>query len=150
MQIQFCSFLAKRHLVNVLLHFSSTLLLVSSLPAFPWGLRWQQLEIKPPHFTVFHRIHHFAWWSPNRRIASGGEGGALPPRFSFLPPLPPPDLFLAPHGNFWGGKSCSFWPEKTFEFVISARKSLRISAKTFIFYFLEITWFSLKLRLNPI
>ena len=21
----------------------------------------EQFEIKPPHFTVFHRIHHFAW-----------------------------------------------------------------------------------------
>ena len=23
--------------------------------------RVQQLEIKPPHFTVFHHIHHFTW-----------------------------------------------------------------------------------------
>ena len=66
-------------------------------------------------------------------------------RVSFLPP-PPPDLFLAPHAIFLGGKSCCFWPEKP----ISARKSLRISAKTFFFFFVEITWFSLKLRLNPI
>ena len=29
--------------------------------AFPWGERGQQLEINPPHFTVFHLIHHFAW-----------------------------------------------------------------------------------------
>ena len=36
-------------------------LLLSSLPAFPWGLRGQQLEIEPPHFTVFHHLHHFAW-----------------------------------------------------------------------------------------
>ena len=36
-------------------------LLFSSLPAFPLGLRGQQLEIKPPHFTVFHHIHRFAW-----------------------------------------------------------------------------------------
>ena len=36
------------------------LLLLSSLPAFPCGLRGQQLEIKPPHFTVFHHIHCFA------------------------------------------------------------------------------------------
>ena len=35
-------------------------LLLFSLPAFSWGLRGQQLEIKPPHFTVFHHIHHFA------------------------------------------------------------------------------------------
>ena len=61
-----------------------------------------------------------------------------------------PVVFAPPplHGIFWEGKSCWFWPEKTFEFVISARKSLWISAKTF--FFLEITCFSLKLRLNPI
>ena len=34
--------------------------LLSSLPAFPLGLRWQQLEFKPPHITVFHHFHHFA------------------------------------------------------------------------------------------
>ena len=36
------------------------LLLLSSLPTFPWRLHRQQLEIKLPHFTVFHHIHHFA------------------------------------------------------------------------------------------
>ena len=62
----------------------------------------------------------------------------MPPRYSFLPP----DLFLAPHGIFLGGRSCFFWPEKTLKFVISVRKSLRISAKTFFFcFFLEITCF---------
>ena len=35
--------------------------LLSSLPAFPCGLRGQQLEIKPPHLKVFHHLHHFAW-----------------------------------------------------------------------------------------
>ena len=75
-----------------------------------------------------------------RRVASGGAGGAMPLRFSFLPPLSP-IYFLPPHGIFWGGISCCFWPEKTFKFVISARKSLRISAKTFSFFFFEITWF---------
>ena len=35
--------------------------LLPSLLAFQWGLRGRQLEIKPPHFTVFHHIHHFAW-----------------------------------------------------------------------------------------
>ena len=29
-------------------------LLLSSLPAFPWGLRGQLLKIKLPHLTVFH------------------------------------------------------------------------------------------------
>ena len=56
---------------------------------------------------------------------------ALPPDFCFCPS----DLFLAPHGIFLGGKSCCFWPEKQFEFGISARKSLRISGKTFFFFF---------------
>ena len=37
------------------------ILLLSSLPAFPWGLRGQQIEIEPPHLTVFHHLHHFAW-----------------------------------------------------------------------------------------
>ena len=62
--------------------------------------------------------------------------GIAPPIFVFAPP-PPPDLFLAPQGIFWGGINCCFWPEKTFKFVISAKKSLRISAKTFFFF--EIT-----------
>ena len=57
------------------------------------------------------------------------SGGAFPPRFSFFPLLP--IYFLPSHGIFMGGKSCCFWPEKPFEFVISARKSLWISAKTF-------------------
>ena len=34
---------------------------LSSLPYFLRGLRGQQLEIKLPHFTVFHHYHHFAW-----------------------------------------------------------------------------------------
>ena len=38
-----------------------------------------------------------------------------------------------------GGKSNCFWPEKPLRFSISARKSLRISAKTF--FFLEIICF---------
>ena len=54
--------------------------------------------------------------------------GASPAIFVFAPPicfLPPPTVF------FWGGKSCYFWPEKPLKFVISARKSLQILAKTF-------------------
>ena len=54
----------------------------------------------------------------------------MPPRFSFLP-----HLFLAPHGIFLGGRSCFFWPENMLKFEISAGKSLRISAKTFFFFF---------------
>ena len=82
----------------------------------------------------------------------------MPPRFSFLPPT----VFfgeekVAVFGrkkrlNFWFRLEKAFgfrrrrslrifffleitwfWPEKTFKFVISARKSLRISAKTFLF-----------------
>ena len=58
---------------------------------------------------------------------AGGRGAMLP-RFSFLPPR---FISCPPQGIFWGGKSCCYWPEKTFEFLILARKSLRISAKTF-------------------
>ena len=65
-----------------------------------------------------------------RRVASGGAGGAMPPRFSFLPP----DFFLAPHGVFLGGRSWCIWAGKTLKFAILARKSLRISAKTFFFW----------------
>ena len=65
-----------------------------------------------------------------RRAASGGAGGQCPPIFVFAPPI----NFLPPHGTCWGGKSCWFWPEKTLEFVISARNSLQISAKTFFFF----------------
>ena len=81
-----------------------------------------------------------------RHVASGG--------FRFCPP----DLFLAPPTVFcWEIKVANicdfaqkafgfrrrpfffleitcFWPEKTLKFVISARKSLRISAKTFFFF----------------
>ena len=65
-----------------------------------------------------------------RRVASGGAGGKMPPRFSFLPP---PIYFLPPR-YFLGGKSCFFWLKKTLKFVISVRKSLRISAKTFFLW----------------
>ena len=51
-------------------------------------------------------------WSQYRRVASrGGQGGII----------------------CLGGKSCWFWLEKTLKFVISARKSLRISEKTYFF-----------------
>ena len=51
----------------------------------------------------------------------------LPPRFFSCPPPPPCGIFL-------GGRSWFFWAEKTLKFAISARKSLRISAKTFFFF----------------
>ena len=66
-----------------------------------------------------------------RRVASGGAGGAMPPDFRFYPP----DFFSCPsHGIFLGGRSCCYWAEKTLKFTISARKSVRISAKTFFFF----------------
>ena len=70
-----------------------------------------------------------------RRVASGEGRGAMPPRFfSCLLPR----YFL----------SWCCWAEKTLEFAILARKSLRISAKTF--FFLEITCFwSENLRFRP-
>ena len=60
-------------------------------------------------------------------------GGQCHPNFRFCPP----DFFLAPHGIFLGERSWCFWAEKTLKFAISARKSVRMSAKTFflIFFF---------------
>ena len=60
----------------------------------------------------------------NRDVASGGAGGQCPPDFRFCPPI----YFLPPHGIFW---VVVFGRKKTSKFVISARKSIRISAKTF-------------------
>ena len=65
----------------------------------------------------------------------GGAGGAMPPDFRFRPP----DLFLAPHGIFLGGRSCFFWPEKTLKFVIFVRKKPSDFGEDL--FFLEITWF---------
>ena len=62
--------------------------------------------------------------------AGRGRGGYAPPIFVFASPI----FFLPPHGIFLGGKKWCFWAEKTFKFVISARKSLRILAKTFLFW----------------
>ena len=51
----------------------------------------------------------------------------------------PPSRFRRPPSRFerWfvGRKSYCFWPEKLLKFLISARKSLRISAKTFFLFF---------------
>ena len=60
-------------------------------------------------------------------------GGYAPPIFVLAPAV----YFLLPHVFLGERKICWFWPEKTFEFVISARKSLRISAKTFFFWTLS-------------
>ena len=42
------------------------------LPAIPWGLWEQQLEIKPPHFTVFYHqiLYTFSKKSPSRNYIS--------------------------------------------------------------------------------
>ena len=61
---------------------------------------------------------------------AGGQGGQCTPDFRFCPP--PPNFFLAPHGIFLEEVWC-FWAEKTLKFAISARKSLRILAKTLFF-----------------
>ena len=70
-------------------------------------------------------------WHSSDASPAGGQGGSASPIFVFAPPI----YFLPFHGIFLGGKSCCFWPEKTFKFVTSARKSLRISAKTFYLFF---------------
>ena len=54
------------------------------------------------------------------------QGGIAPPIFVFAP-----RFISCPQRYFFGRKKLLFWPEKTFKFVISARKSLRISAKIF-------------------
>ena len=65
-----------------------------------------------------------------------GGRGCNAPRFSFLPPR---FFFLAPPLYFFGRKNLVFLGGKTSKFAILARKSLRISAKTFFFF--EITCF---------
>ena len=57
---------------------------------------------------------------------AGGQGGQCPPDFRFCPS----DLFLAPPRYFF---KLVFLGGKTLKFAILARKSLRISAKTFFF-----------------
>ena len=42
-------------------NFSLTLSLSLYCPLFRKGCGGQQLEIKPPHFTVFHQLYHLAW-----------------------------------------------------------------------------------------
>ena len=57
----------------------------------------------------------------DRRVASGGNA--------------PPIFFLPPTEFFWEEEVAVIGRKKTLKFAISARKSLRISAKTF-FYFI--------------
>ena len=77
----------------------------------------------------FFFIFFFFWRSPD-------FGRKKPLNFGFRPKN---------HSEFWRRpffflEITWFWAEKTFEFRISAEKSLWILAKTF-FFFLEITWF---------
>ena len=47
---------SNQHFISVkLLHFISFV-----IPTFPQDLRGQQLEIKPPHYKVFHLLHYLA------------------------------------------------------------------------------------------
>ena len=62
-------------------------------------------------------------WYHQARRQRGGQGGQCPP-----------DFFLAPLRYFFGKKLDVFGRKKTLKFVISARKSLRISAKTFFVF----------------
>ena len=65
----------------------------------------------------------------------GGAGGAMPPDFRFRPP----DLFLAPHGIFLGGRSCFFLAGKNVEICdFRQKKAFGFRRRPF---FLEITWF---------
>ena len=69
-------------------------------------------------------------YTRTRLVASGGAGGGRggnAPRFSFLPPR----FISCPSTIFFGRNK---WPERTFKFVISARKNLRILTKTFFFF----------------
>ena len=59
-----------------------------------------------------------------RQRGGGGQYTTCPPIFVLAPPLP--DLFLAP--------TVFFWPEKPFEFVISARKRLGFRRRPFFFF----------------
>ena len=70
-----------------------------------------------------------------RRVASGGAGRQCPPDFRFCPP----DLFLFPHGDFLGRRSCFLWPEKTLKLLISAQKKLSDFGDNLFFW--EITCF---------
>ena len=72
-----------------------------------------------------------------------------PPILIFAPPIlvfAPPIFFLPSYGIFfWEEEVGVFWAEKTFEFAISARKSLRISAKTFFLFFTRSPAFGRKI-----
>ena len=73
----------------------------------------------------------------------GGAGGHCPPDFRFCPPR----FISCPPRYFFGRKKLLFLAGKKFKFLISARKSLRIPAKTF-FFFLRSPAFVRKERLK--
>ena len=79
------------------------LLLFSSLPAFPWGLRGQQFEIKPPNFMAFHHIYHYAWVKfqviPSKIFIIIGLSSSRSPNCSFSHLLWQVKLVW---GLFWG------------------------------------------------
>ena len=105
---------------------------LSSAHSLPWSNPFAIVVSQPYGKLFLQRL-----WTPSTQARrQGGIGDIALPIFVFALPI----YFLPPNGIFLGGKICCFWPEKTFKFVISARKSLWISAKTF-FLFLEITCF---------
>ena len=75
---------------------------------------------------------------------TGGRGGNVP-RFSFLPPR---FISCAPTVFFGEEKVADFGRKKRLNFWIRPEKAFGFRRRPF--FFLEITWFSLKLRPNPI
>ena len=67
--------------------------------------------------------------SPCPTAGASPAGGQGPPIFVFAPPI-----FFFPPRYFFGRKKLLFLGRKKLKFVISARKSLRISAKTFFLF----------------
>ena len=63
------------------------------------------------------------------RQASRQWGGQCPPDFRFCPPI-----FSCPPTVFFWEEVEWFWAEKALKFAISARKIVRILAKTFFFW----------------
>ena len=93
---------------------------ILQVPCLAFCNKWDCVRSPP---CMVHR------WAGAGASQAGGRGGNAP-QFSFLTPR----FFSCPPRYFSGGRSCCFWAEKTLKFAISARKSLRISAKTFFFF----------------
>ena len=121
------------------------------------GRNSERLKWSPSLLYLCETYRQCEKWQQTPAIArpsaspAGGQGRLCPPDFRFCPP----DFFVAPPRYFFGRKKlvflggknvkiCDFGQKKNFFFgdhlllvgksVISARKSLRISAKTFFFW----------------